>query len=229
MRSDMFSDEPGDYILSSLSDMFEESEDYFLTNKEIKDWEDEWVEPEDYFNKDMFKEPDDYVNICVDIPKVSIKLSKEKEFINKLYQDHNSPYLLKLKTIKGTKAYIYKNEEYFDGEKFKCEKNLVLSDILYKEDNILYASGYKNTPMFITNDFSNILYVIDNNDEFNFNKLKNKNVEKLDVEIDLYHTKIVYIDTITVKQKVALMLSLMNYKDLPYDLDLFKKICNYIN
>ena len=51
----MFSDEPGDYILSSLSDMFEEPEQEYSTEWliELEEWLDEWNEPEDYFIKDL--------------------------------------------------------------------------------------------------------------------------------------------------------------------------------
>ena len=228
MYCDMF-DEPDDYINSCVdvnapivykdiyTEMFKESDNYVDSCIDVN---------APYFKTDyhieIFKEPDDYIDSCVDIPNVSIKLSKEKKFLNKLYQDHNSPYLLKMRTIKGTKAYRYLYQDYYNNGEFKCEANLVLSKILDKQDNILYASGYKDEPMIITDDYNNILHIIDNN---NILFMKNKNI---DIKIDLYHSKIVYIDTITVKQKVALMLSLMNYEDLPYEPYIFKKICNYI-
>ena len=212
----MFSDEPGDYILSSLSDMFEESEEYFLTDKELKDWLDELFEPEDYFNKGMFEEPGDYINSCERCIVFTYKGRKErieKKLINDLpFNLDKSPCLFKIKTIEGIRGYINKNEDWVE------------SDVVHKEDDILYVSGYKDEPIIITDKSDNILFMINDNNK----NIKLDNIEKININIDLYYSKIVYIDTITVKQKVALMLSLMNYEGLPYEVDLFKKICNYI-
>ena len=191
----------------------------------------------------MFDEPDDYINSCVDVnaphlktdyhteifkkPKLTNKEKKEKNLINNLPQKYNkSSCLFKLKTIEGERGYIYENKEWFDGKEFKSVEDWFESDVVYKENNILYVSGYKDEPIIITDKSDKILFIINDND--NNKNLKLDNIEKIQINIDLYHSKIVYIDTITVKQKVALMLSLMNYEDLPYELYIFKKICNYI-
>lgn len=177
----------------------------------------------------IFEEPEDYLNSCVDVPKVYIKLSTEQKLINELSKDPRIA-LFKIKTITGTKGYVYERIKWYDGNKCTYVNDWFIPDILCKEDDMLYVSGYKNEPLVITDKSSNLLFMINDN----YNDFKNINYKYYHCHIsiphiDMYNTKLVYIDTITVKQKVALMLSLMNYKNLPYEPELFKKICNYVS